>query len=94
MKQLNTLLGIVSISTFLFYLTLEVNPLEIDLENLSSIGYVEYLDGRIYLTIHDSLSFHDVRTIQRIDSFYELEIIVSLNEEIVPNSLLRPREPP
>lgn len=94
MKQLNTLLGIVSVTFFLFYLTLEVSPLENDLENLSSFGHAEFLDGKIFLTIHDSLTQKEAKTIQRLESYFEVNLIIPVLEEVDANLHSRPREPP
>jgi hypothetical protein len=94
MKQINTILGIVSIASFLFYLMLDVSLIENDLENLSSFGYAEFLDGKIFLTLHDTLTQKEVKTIQRIESYFEVTLIIPVLEEVDANLHSRPREPP
>ena len=94
MKQLNSALGIASFCTFLFYLSIEVSPLETDLQNLASFGYVELLDGKVFLTLLNKLSHEDVKTIQRIDSLIDIILIEPVLKEEGENLHLRPREPP
>ena len=94
MKQLNTVFGIASFCLFLFYLTREVSPLETDLETLSSLGNIELFEGKIFLTITDSLSIEDIKTIQRIGSILELNVIDFETEKLSDDFISRPREPP
>lgn len=94
MKRLNPVLGIVTICVFLFYLTLEVSPLETDLQNLSSFGYIEHFDGKIFLTLFDTLSQEEIKTLQRLDSYYKLHIIEPESKDVIENPLIQTRGPP
>lgn len=93
MRQLNKALGIAFIISFFFYLTREVSSVETDLDSLSSIGYVEFIDGRLFFTILDTLSQEDVKVLRRVESIFELHII-DLEEENGNNPYISTRDPP
>jgi len=94
MKYLNTVLGIISLCTFLFYLTGEVDPLESDFQSLSSKGSFEFVDGKIFYTIHDTISLKEIRTLQRVNSLFELQIIDPEQLENIGNPNIKTRAPP
>lgn len=94
MKQMNLVLGIVTISIFLFYLTFEVSPIETDLENLSSFGFVEYLDGNLFLTILDTLSEEEIKTLQRLETYFDVHLIESEGNDVLENPQFKSRGPP
>lgn len=94
MKYLNAVLGIISLCFLLFYHTLDIPTLEIDLQDLSSKGSIEFIDGKVYFTMHDTLSIRDVKTLQRLDSLFELQIIDPNQLGISDNHMYQTRGPP
>jgi len=94
MKILPADLGIISLYTFLFFFILELSPSESDIEDLPLKVNIEFLDGKMFFTIHNKLSLRDVKTLQKVDSFIKLQIIEPEQQRINGNPNNNSREPP